>query len=290
MSRVLVIGGCGYVGGAIFSQLSGIGHSVHTVDLELSGNVINPINIKRDYRTLSRKFLSGYEVVVVAAAHSSVSQCSGDPYGAFQNNVVNFVNLLAKLKNQKLIYASSSCVYSGSNLNIDHIENSTLPTPCDHLTLTKSVIDQYAQKSSVECYGLRFGSVNGYTPNFRRDLMINAMSLSAMTNGVVRVSNKHQYRPILFIRSLAAAVERIVDSKEDRRGIYNVANFNMQIGAIAGAVGAHFGVQIEEVRGPSGYDFRIDSGRFRRAFGLPEVTIKDIVSQIDWNKEEICGP
>jgi nucleoside-diphosphate-sugar epimerase len=287
--RVLCIGGCGYVGGAIYSWLKAAGHEVDTVDLELSGNVINPSNIKKDYGKLSKQFLSAYEVIVLAAAHSSAGMCNGDPYGAFRNNVVNFVSLLEKLDRQKLIYASSSCVYSGSNLDIEHIENSVLPTPCDHLTLTKCMIDYYAQKSSVEYYGLRFGSVNGYTPNFRRDLMINAMSLSAMSSGVVSVSNKYQYRPILFIRALASCVEKVVDSKEDRRGIYNVANFNMRIGEIATVVAAHFGAKVEHVRGPSGYDFRIDSGRFQRAFGISPVTIDDIVSQIDWNREAIFG-
>ena len=48
-------------------------------------------------------------------------------------------------------------------------------------------------------YGLRFGTVNGFSRNFRSELMLNSMSRSAIDDGVVRMSNSNIHRAILSL-------------------------------------------------------------------------------------------
>ena len=43
--------------------------------------------------------------------------------------------------------------------------------------MTDNYVEQYLSKNPKrKIYGLRFGTVNGYSPNFRNDIMINAMN------------------------------------------------------------------------------------------------------------------
>ena len=51
MKKILVTGGCGYIGSAIYNNLKDK-YIVDTVDLEWFGNYTNPNNIKKDFDEL----------------------------------------------------------------------------------------------------------------------------------------------------------------------------------------------------------------------------------------------
>lgn len=287
--RVLVIGGCGYIGSAIYRHLNNVPevNIVDTVDIEWFGGM--PYNDGMDYRDLDAKELSDYDAVIMVAAHSSVAMCQKDPYGAFENNVGNFVALLRKLesikKNRpKLIYASSSCVYTGT-LGFG-VEGQELPPPVDHLTLTKQTIDRYAQMSDVEFYGLRLGSVNGWSPNLRGDLMINAMTIDSIYANKVTITNPEKWRPILGMNDLCRAIHTILEktsspSNCDLRGIYNLCSFNDTIGMIGTGVADEVGAKIEVKDAGGGYDFRMSMVKFMSTFGfLPEDSATSITKDL----------
>ncbi len=276
MKKILIIGGCGYIGSALYEKFKDK-HQVSTVDLEWFGNYTNIGNLKIDFEQLGELYLSQFDVVINVAAHSSVPLCK-DIHAAFNNNVSKFVDLVGKLKKQKFIYASSSCVYVTSD-NKPKKEDDVL-FPMDGLTLTKTTIDQYMPLTNVEYYGLRFGSVNGWSPNMRLDLMVNAMTLSAQNNGEVNVMNGHAHRPILSINDLCRAVEAIIDCEEDKRGIYNLASVNHDIKTIGEIVGAQTQKPVKDKGNNFTYDFAITSEKFEKAFNF---TFADSVSTIVTN-------
>lgn len=285
MKRVLILGGCGYIGSALYLHLKNQ-YQLDTVDLTWFGNAVNPANQKRDYRDLSSAELKNYDSVVLVAAHSSAPMCTHDRIGAFRNNCLNFIELLSKLTGQQLIYASSSCVYNGAGA-VPVSEDWGYFRPTDDLTISKLIMDGYAPMSNVEYYGLRFGSVSGYSPNFRGDLMINRMTYCAMKEGKLNVFNGSVFRPILGIRDLTRAVSKILEGG-DRRGIYNVASFNARIIDIAKAVAARFGAKVESIEGPPTYDFSIDSTKFQRTFDITlEETVDTIIDGLIQNKDSL---
>lgn len=290
MKKILIIGGCGYIGSALFNKFKDK-HQVSTVDLEWFGNYINPKNIQIDFDYIGEVYLNQFDIVINVAAHSSVPLCK-EVRAAFHNNVTKFIDLVSKLKKQKFIYASSSCVYVTSD-NKPKVETDTL-YPMDGLTLTKTTIDQYMPLTDVEYYGLRFGSVNGWSPNMRLDLMINAMTLSAKTNKEVNVMNGAAHRPILSINDLCRAVEAIVDCEEDHRGVYNLASVNYNIYTIGSMVAEHTNVPLVDKGNNYTYDFAISSDKFKETFNFEfedEVTsIVDNINQHEinpkWSKRE----
>jgi dTDP-D-glucose 4,6-dehydratase len=141
--------------------------------------------------------------------------------------------------------------------------------------------------SDVEFYGLRFGSVNGWAPNFRLDLMINAMSFSAINQKKVNVFNGHAYRPILPINDLCRAVETIILSTEDRRGLYNVAAENENILQIGIRVAKYFNVPLIDNVKNFTYDFSISSQKFMNTFNFTfNGTIETIIDSIVTNPHD----
>lgn len=276
--KVLIIGGCGYIGRRLCIELSPE-FDVDTVDLEWFGS--RPNNIKLDFNDLTQENLVIYEAIILLAGHSSVQMCERDMASAFNNNVRNFVSLLGKISDQKFIYASSSSLYAGLQNVAREDEDKYKAT--NYYDLSKREIDYYAELSDKEYYGLRFGTVNGYSPNLREELMLNKMLATAQKTGNIEIFNSHVRRPILGIKDLSNSVRRILRAKA-HRGIYNLASFNSTVLELATVVASKTGATIvDKGRSPT-YDFAIDTSKFSNTFGYQfSDTAESIVEELIQN-------
>ncbi|MDO8270205.1 MAG: SDR family oxidoreductase [Candidatus Levybacteria bacterium] len=282
-NKILIIGGCGYIGSALFLYLKNLGYTVDTVDLEWYGNYSNPQNIKKDYIKLKKDFLNQYNVVILLAGYSSVAMCA-NMKKAFKNNVFNFINLLNNLKDQKFIYASSSTVYGSLNV-MYATEEYDRYLPTNYYDLSKKEIDYYTQLSDVNYFGLRLGTVNGYSPNLRTDLMINKMYSVIKKEKKLKIFNPTLKRPILGIGDACRAFEYII-KKDRKKGIYNIASFNASVEEIGVDVAKAMNVKMEIVKGALPlYDFTISSDKFIEEFGFKfNDTTRTIVESLRNNK------
>ena len=275
--NILVIGGKGYIGSKISKDLSNE-HDVHIMDLcwfdEPESNTI-----VSDFGMMDKSFYSQFDSVILLAGHSSVKMCEGNINYPYDNNVRNFINLFSNLSsNQQVIYASSSSVYGNAGENkVD--ENYHDFIPHNHYDITKHVIDLYAPKFDVQYYGLRFGTVNGFSNNMRKDVMINSMVYNALTDGEIKLYIKDIMRPILGINDLSRAIQEIVNCSKDKRGIYNLASFNKTAEEIAYGVSSVVNVPVKEyISDPfsiknskletKSYNFSIDSTKFCESFNF----------------------
>lgn len=274
--KVLLIGGTGYIGSSLCCCLASGGFSFDTVDLELRGNPVNADNYKIDYQYLTASFLSSYSAVILLAGHSNVVQSLRDPYGAFENNLVKFTDLLSKLTGQKLIYASSSSVYTGvGGQAVD--ESWQTFNFMNMYDFTKYACDAVSRMLYENSYALRFGTVCGPSQNLRLDLMINRMVWSGITRGKIQMSNPHVSRPILGIRDLARAVELILTGP-DSPGIYNLSSFNGTVTEIAEEVAAILNCDIERMPDSPTYNFSMENHKITTHYGFqPAESVASIV-------------
>ena len=304
VNNVCILGGAGYVGNALWHHLTEQGYAVTSYDLELFGKPENQHNMKMDIRDLTESDLAHADVVVLLAGHSSVQMCQHNYHSAWANNVTNFMKLTALLNDtQKLIYASSSSVY-GHWPHKYATEQGGLGNPVNPYDHTKQTIDAItetmyqhqirtgapvADPTTLQCsniYGLRFGTVNGYSQNLRTDVMINAMWHSAKKNKEVRVSNGDTRRSILGINDLCRAVHSIIEGKS-KRGIYNLASFHSTSLEIGKTVANVLNVPCVEVetKPVSGnakmttknYDFWVDTTKFEMDY---DFEFKDSIASI----------
>jgi len=286
MKKILLIGSEGYIGSSIKSK-----NDCDCVDLSLG----------LDYHSLTINELEKYNIIILLAGHSSVASCAGNRFSALKNNVDNFSSLLEKLeKTQKrirLIYASSSSVYGKTGNGIVTEDFSDF-VPHNTYDITKHFIDIIANDSDVEYYGLRFGTVCGYSPVLRTDVMINSMVNSAKENNFIKLYSKEVNRPILGINDLNRCIKSIIEDNEDKRGIYNLASFNSTAGQIANTVSAICNVPIIESETPTmitnakeqtaTYDFSISSKKFSDSYKFEFVdTIESITKSLLSNWESM---
>lgn len=265
---VLILGGNGYIG----SRLRQVLRPIHNVtSLDCCWFNYDETSDRRDYHKLTREELSRFNVVIVMAGHSSVPSCNGPLPGPWLNNVTNFTDLLDKLNdNQLVIYASSSSVYGNSKPGEKHKETNNHFVPVNNYDTTKYALDQQAIIANLkgkQVIGLRFGTVNGWAPNLRVDVMINAMYETIQQGRNIQVTNRHISRAILGIEDLCRAVTECI--KKPVPGIYNLSSFNSTVGEIASAVAEQLSVKIQDCGNTSNvYDFALDTSLFEQTYNF----------------------
>ena len=144
---------------------------------------------------------------------------------------------------------------------------------------------------SVICF--RQGTVSGYSPRMRLDLIINTMFRSAIEEGAITVNNPAIWRPILSIRDAASAYIRAIEAPESISGIFNIASGNYTVGEVADyvkdGVKEHLGVDarviIKHIR-----DFRNYKVDFEKASNVlsykPVQRADGIVKELAENVDE----
>lgn len=268
MKKIVIIGGCGYIGSKLFTYLQEKRYVVDTVDLEWVGNFINPKNIKRDYKDLNKDFFDIYDVVILLAGHSTIGMCQEDIIGSLKNNIENFVILMQKLKKQKFIYASTYRVYNAIGKHSAR-ESDSYQNSFSIYDLTKKTIDDYISFSSIEFYSLRMATVNGYSPNLRFKQIINKMYIDAKNKKKITIYDPSANFSILGIEDLCKAIEKIILG-QDQRGVYNIGSFDCNIYLIIRELSKVFkDIDISIGKSPrKSYHIRIDTSKFQKTYNF----------------------
>ena len=245
MSRVLILGGCGYIGSALYRHLEAQGHAVDSVDTEMRGNPGGIKNERFCFRDIISIHLVSYDTIILLAGHSTVAECVDDPLGAYFNNVDSPVRLLSELSHlgghHNFIYASSGSVYS-----------KTMFTMYD---ATKRAFDDMVTHLRPQSTGLRMGTVCGPSPNIR-STMLNGMVQSALANDYVAMSNPDARRPILGIGDFCRAIDLLIDKPQ--AGIFDLSSFCLTVRQAAEMVAATVGCAIKPMADTPCYDFTMD--------------------------------
>ena len=211
-------------------------------------------------------------------------------FSCISNNVSNFVSLVEKLSDEQiLLYASTLAVYGA---NIKYV------TEEDELMNAKNIYDYtfIAREDIAKLYptkklvGLRFGSVNGFSKNFRNENIVNALSSNIVTNNELVVSNGHAYRSILGITDLSRCFIRLIESNEILHSVYNLTSLNDTILNIAQKIHS-FGnsnLTINESSFQTDYSFNCSSKLFETEFNFEFVdSIDSIFGDISKNFNNI---
>lgn len=281
MKRILVIGGNGFIGSRLIYDLGGF-YDIASVDLCWFGKDQKESEIV-DFSKLSKNYYTAFDAIILLAGHSSVRMCLGDIKSSWNNNVLNFIELIDKLDpKQTLIYASSGSVY-GNNKSNNNEDDLIKFQPINNYDLTKYNLDMIAQRQISQGYniiGLRFGTVNGWSPNSREDLMINSMVKKSIEERILYANNIHISRPILGLSDLSRAIIKIIDKPIP--GIYNLASFCSNVGEIAAAVNSICNTETVVMPNTSNnYDFTMDTAKFQNSYDFSfNCTLENITKEI----------
>lgn len=290
-NQVLVLGGSGYIGSALLPVLTKALIPAVNCDLTWFGGP-DP-HLKQDYALLDRTYIQEFSHVVVLAAHSSMAMCADNWTSAWNNNVVSLAALMGKmLPEQTLIYASSGSVYGNGGLNRQ--EHMTLAEAQIEYDLTKQIGEQVARGAQCRTVGLRFGTLSGYNRHARSDLMLNAMTISALNNGKIDCYNGTNHRSILGINDCVRAILAIIKNPQqlDQHQIFNLASFGGSIESFAEAAGEVLSVPVIHHPGvTNNFSFELNANEFSRRFNFNFLDtaesiitgIRDNFNYINWS-------
>ncbi|MDE3180148.1 MAG: NAD(P)-dependent oxidoreductase [Acidobacteriota bacterium] len=246
--KLLIAGGAGYVGSVLIPKLIDRGYKVDVVDLFWFGNHLPPQAgiLNKDIFDLSREDLDSYDQVIFLAGLSNDPMAEYSPAKNFVFNAAApaYLAYMAKLAGVKrYIYASSCSVYGYTENELyDESRPVTSRYPYGISKLQGEQAAMQLVDDGFSVISLRKGTVSGYSPRMRFDLIINTMFKAAMKSRVITVNNPSIWRPILSIEDAAIAYIRAVEANPATSGIFNVASGNYTVGEVGDLVRA----EIEE--------------------------------------------
>ena len=240
--KILVAGGAGYVGSVLVPFLVEHGYDVGVIDALWFGNHL-PASVKVIEKNLfdcAKEDFIGYDHVIFLAGLSNDPMAEFSPSLNFMSNgaLPSYLAYIAKLAGVKRFIYGSSCSVYGYTVN--ELYNEQSPTTCGYpygiskLQGERGVLQM--QDESFSVIALRKGTVSGYSPRMRFDLIVNTMYKNAMLDGKITVNNASIWRPILDIRDAARAYLRAVQADWSINGVFNVISDNYTVGAVGDLV------------------------------------------------------
>lgn len=232
MSKVLIVGGAGYVGGAVTDKLINSHEIIVYDDLLYEDTFLKDVKFVRgnilDFNKL-QKLLDWAETVIWLAAYVGDPACAVNPGLTMEVNV-NSIKYLSKNFDGKIIFPSTCSVYGAQDGIL------TEESPVNPLSVYASSKLQAEEilMSRGNSLIFRLGTLYGISDRFARlrvDLVVNVLTIRAKIEGRMQVFGGKQFRPLLHVKDVANALEFHIDS--DATGIFNLHSENLTIREIA---------------------------------------------------------
>lgn len=283
--RVCVTGGAGYVGSVLVPKLLAAGHHVRVLDLCWFGNYLEPHPrlkvIQADIRNLDLQIGAADALIHLAAV-------ANDPAGDLDPKLTWEVNALATMQLadrcahegvSQFIYASSGSVYGVSDA--PQVTETTPLVPLSDYNKTKMVAERcvlsYGRKMQVQV--IRPGTVCGYSPRMRLDVVVNMLTMQALTKSVITVLGGQQMRPHICIEDMTDLYLFMLGHSE-MTGIYNAGFENISVAAIARMAANIIGSRIVTLPSTDPRDYRMNSDKLLKAGFKPTQTVFKAILQI----------
>lgn len=250
---ILVTGGAGYVGTILTEKLLEKGHKVSIFDKFYFGKgLINDKNLQvheGDIRNFPEEILDGVNTVIHLAGLSNDPTSEFNPQANYQINTQATIDLARSAKKKgvkKFIFASSCSIYDLGYLKKVFQKNESSrvkPTAAYSNSKYKAEIGILKTASSDFCVTIfRKGTVFGFSPRMRYDLVVNTMVKDALCSGEIKIYGQgRQWRPLVDVEDVAQAYISALDANPAHinKKIINISLGNFMVRDLA--------LQIEKV-------------------------------------------
>ncbi len=250
LRRILIVGGAGYLGSVLASTLLQQGYTVRILDNFLYGRRSLDLIprtpalevIEGDLRNIHTcvSALDDVHAVVLLAAIVGDPASRIRPRETIETNVIAAQALAAACKHQcinRFLYASTCSVYG---LGGDLLAEESELRPVSLYARTKIASEKTILSMGDGYFAptiLRMGTLYGYSPRMRFDLVVNTMTMHAHSEGRIHVFGGKQWRPLLSVQDAADAYIRCIEADIAQVGnqVFNIGSDeqNYQIDNIA---------------------------------------------------------
>jgi nucleoside-diphosphate-sugar epimerase len=240
--KILIAGGAGYIGSVLVPKLIDRGYDVSVIDLFWFGNNLPKETkiVTKDIFKLHEDDVKGYDQIIFLAGLSNDPMAEFAPSKNFISNAAApaYLAYIAKRAGvRRYIYAGSCSVYG---YTVDQLYDEESPAVSNYpygiskLQGEQAALQMVDDKFSVICF--RQGTVSGYSPRMRLDLVVNTMFKTALVEKKITINNPSIWRPILGIQDAVSAYIRAIEANETISGLFNIASGNYTLGEIGDIV------------------------------------------------------
>ena len=305
MRRILVVGGAGYVGSVLTEELVQRGYAVRVLDRCFFGDdglraVRDRIELVRaDMRTVSPSVLDGVDAVVNAGGLSNDPTAEYNPHANHEINTVA-TTLLARLCKthgvRRYVLASSCSVYDQGILDeradVLQDENARV-APRAPYSLSKYQAEEALRAMAGDGFCpviLRKGTVYGYSPRMRYDLVVNTFVRHALAGEPLTLHyGGEMWRPLVDVRDAALAYVTLVEADEAavRGETFNLCYQNLRVSELALRVREalrRIGIEVDvrpDYHHGAVRNYRVSGEKLARVLNFrPKVSIEESVADM----------
>ena len=286
--KILITGGCGYVGSVLTAALSNKGYNVTVIDTLWFGNNLNDSKkikvIKQDIRNVDKINLKGFETIIHLANIANDPSAQIDPSISWEINVLASYRLLEKAKNsgvKKFIFASSGSVY-GIKKERKVTEDLSL-VPLSTYNKTKLVFERILMSYSTKnfkIFCIRPGTICGLSPRMRWDLSVNLLTLSSLKHKKIEVFGGKQFRPHIHIKDMIRVYEFFLKKRTAKPGIYNASFECFTIKRLAKFIQRRTKSKIFYHKSNDLRSYRLNSDKLIKSGFVPKFLVEDAIDEI----------
>jgi nucleoside-diphosphate-sugar epimerase len=287
VKKILITGGCGYVGSLLTNSLANKNYKITVIDTLWFGNYLqkhkNIKFIKQDLRNINKINLKGFHTIIHLANIANDPSAEINPSISWEINVMASYQLLEKAKSsgvKKFIYASSGSVY-GVKKEKKVTEDLSL-VPISTYNKTKLIFEKilmgYNDKN-FKVYCIRPGTVCGISPRIRLDLSVNLLTFSALNSKTIKVFGGKQFRPHIHIKDMISVYEFFLE-KNLKSGIYNAAFECFTINKLAKLIKERVKAKILYYKSNDIRSYRLNSDKLLKLGFLPKFSVNQAIDEI----------
>ena len=241
--NVLVTGGAGYLGSVLIPKLLARSHRVRVVDIGYFGighlRGLQPgVDLRREdlRRVRERAFvndlLDDIDCIVHLAAISNDPSAELYPELTDEMNFRTTVTLAEAAKDRRipLVFSSSCSVYGegSGELTEDSDVNPLTVYAASKVRAEQQLVEM--ADSRWRPVILRNGTLFGYSPRMRFDLVVNIFSLHSTLHNQIKVfGDGLQWRPFLHVADCARAFVFFTEKRDPAHLCYNVSHENLRV-------------------------------------------------------------
>jgi nucleoside-diphosphate-sugar epimerase len=284
--KILITGGCGYVGTPLTQSILELGHEVTVVDVMWFGNFLPSHRkltiVREDVRNIERIPMQSVDVVL------HLANIANDPCSELDSKLSWEVNTLATMQLveraikhgvKQFIYASSGSVYGVKDEPEVTEELSLVPISDYNKTkmISERVLLSYMEQIRMVC--VRPATVCGYSPRMRLDLSVNMLTMQALANNRITVFGGKQTRPNIHIKDMVRVYNHFLDRIE-LTGIYNAGFENISIMEIAQRVVQFVPAEIIVTPSNDPRSYRLSSKKLLATGFTPKYAVSDAIQEL----------
>jgi nucleoside-diphosphate-sugar epimerase len=300
MSTIMLVGGAGYIGSVLAQELLERGYAVRILDRLYFGDqglagIRDRVDLTvADMRSVSPAVLDDVEAVINVGGLSNDPTAEFNPKANYEMNTTAAVALARLCREQgvrRYIYGSSCSIYdrgvADQSRDVLLDETAEVNPPGAYagskLAAERELMELASDHFTVT--SLRKGTLFGWSPRMRYDLVANAFVKDAMSKGSITLHfGGEMWRPMVDVRDAARAYIALVraEARVVNGQLFNLVYRNFRISELAMRVREalrQIGMPVEIVtdysyRGVRNY--RVTGEKLERQVGItPQITVEE---------------